>query len=85
MSWQGRGSLKGAITAFTAARALTYISSESALYTVHFAFALFTIILPSHAVLSSCYDCCGFQYKDLITVMARDKQINKQADELQAV
>lgn len=77
--------MKAAITAFTAARALTYFSSEIVLYTVHFAFVLFNIILSSHAVLSSCYDCCGFWYKDLITVMARDKQINKQGDELEAM
>lgn len=88
--WQGRGPLKGAITEFTAAGVLAYIFfQESAVHIIHFfffffAFALFAIVLPSHAVPSFCYDFCGLQYKDLITVMARDKQINRRADKLQA-
>lgn len=85
--WQGRGPLKGAITAFTATGVLTYIFfQENAVHIIHlfFAFALFAIVPPSHAVPSFCYDFCGLQYKDLIKVMARDKQINRRADELQA-
>lgn len=53
MSCQGRGSLKGAITAFIPARPLNSLSLREA-HRVPFAYVLFTIILSSHAVLGSC-------------------------------
>lgn len=72
---QSRGPLKGAITASTAAMALPSKSIKVEVHTVHS--ALFAVILPSHAALLSCYDFCGFHYKDLITVMAEDKQASR--------